>query len=210
MKNLRLLAILLGVVSSALAQDIVESSRVLDAAGGIASNEQFSGVQAICQPNPLGFSANDKFLNSAGFLHSDTITSSVDADSDADGLSDWDELTGTSFTPTTPTAFRDSDTDGNGQSDGDESIAGTNPLNESNFFGFVSTASGEGQNVVVWQSRGGRTYTLLTSETMGGLNTNPVVALQGMAAGGIAPWFETTMAYTNPVEDHRFFKVQTP
>lgn len=146
MKNLRLLAILLGVASSALAQDIVESSRVLDAAGGIASNEQFSGVQAICQPNPLGFSANDKFLNSSGFLHGDTINSSISTDTDGDGLTDWQELTGLAFSPTTPTAFLVADTDGSGLSDGGESLAGTDPLNELSYLGFISTASADGEN----------------------------------------------------------------
>ncbi|HMO41500.1 MAG TPA: hypothetical protein PKE17_18965 [Saprospiraceae bacterium] len=210
-KSSILLIILSAVVCTQAFSDITnETSRVLDGAGGAVSNESYRGHTAILQPNPVGFSSNEKFLNSAGFLHSDTLQPTSTADSDGDGISDWQEITGVLSDPLAPTHTQLADTDGDGVSDYQEIAAGTNPTDPSSLFEIMSAENVDDAVVVVWQARGGRSYRLWSADSIPDLQTNPTLVVQSTAMGGVGLWNSTVMIYSNDSTARRFYKVQTP
>ena len=231
-RNLMERAALLGVVLSLVAAgvchracgDPVEESRVLDGCGGWSTNGVHAGVIAACQPMPVGRNANESFLNQSGFLATflmhpggdhdrDGMADEDDPDDDNDGLSDFEELAGTAFSPPTRTDPMAADSDGDGSNDGDESDAGTHPGNIHNAFR-ITDVRVRGSNVVVtWHSRDGYTYDLLCADTVDALGTNAQTVATLTAAGGEGDWQETESPGTNTTGAARTYyrvKVDSP
>lgn len=110
------------------------------------------------------------------------------ADTDGDGLSDWDEVHLHGTDPTNP------DTDGDGQSDFDEIIAGTDPLDPDSFFAIIHMSVEDDAQVISWPGSTGRLYTILATEDMSQEMTNhPDYTNQPGAQG--------TMSFTNEYPD---------
>lgn len=88
-------------------------------------------------------------------------------DSDGDGLSDQEELTGVDnpLTPINPNGHitnpNNADSDGDGVPDGEEAVAGTDPNDSDSKFELVNvTTESEAGPVIRWSSVSGRTYNL--------------------------------------------------
>ncbi len=126
----------------------------------------------------------------------DGVIDELDPDNDGDGLPDLVEVAGSAFDPTTPTLVNSADTDGDGVSDYDESLAGTNPQDPDAFLRITSIRHESGAVVVSWTARDGKQYRVLSadhSHTYPFPNVEDTIT----AEGGDAPWFETTGHFTN-------------
>jgi hypothetical protein len=133
-------------------------------------------------------------------------------DTDGDGLSDIEEITGldeagTTYpgtgAPLSPGGLTsnpgNADSDGDTVSDGHEAAAGTSPTNGLDFLRVTSIEFTAGAPVVTWASVSGKTYDLETTSLLGGF-TN-IVANDVPAAGS-----STTVTNAGPV-DARFYRV---
>ncbi|HSA19749.1 MAG TPA: choice-of-anchor Q domain-containing protein, partial [Kiritimatiellia bacterium] len=110
---------------------------------------------------------------------------SATADTDADGLSDSNELYGVGTSPVA------SDTDGDDQSDGGEIVGGTDPLDEDSYFviTFVRPLAGNGP-AFYWPGVAGRLYTVVGTTSLQQEWSNfPAYVDQ--------PGFDGTMGFTN-------------
>lgn len=118
------------------------------------------------------------------------------ADTDGDGLSDYDEIHVYGTDPTNP------DTDGDGQSDYEEIIAGTDPLDPESFFAIVHMTVGEDGPIFSWPGRSGRLYTIITSDDMAEDMTNRLDYTE-------RPGMDGVMSFTNTMPERvNFFSVR--
>ena len=179
-----------------------EVARVLSGCGGSASDGLRTTQIVVAQASPLGYSANDTYLNQGGFLHGSTLAPQAKHDSDGDGLQDWTELIGTAYasgTPVTPSSPTLRDSDGDGIDDREEYLTGTNPNDPLMFLHILNmgTAS-NGLSVMTFAGRNNFIYEIIQADTVSGLKTNPTVAATVLVAGGVAPWYQTLSTVTNP------------
>ena len=121
------------------------------------------------------------------------------SDTDADGLSDADEV---NVYLTNPLL---ADSDGDGISDGDEIAAGTNPLDPKSGFKVVAAQRlANGSFALSWSAIAGKTYRVLRSTTVDFANFD-------VLAAGIEP-VATTASYTDaslpPGTTTAFYRVQ--
>ncbi|MFH0909561.1 MAG: thrombospondin type 3 repeat-containing protein [bacterium] len=180
----------------------------LSSGGGWTSNGSFRGMTSI-GPGVLAYSfSSPAYISHAGFLNhsilrsdldhdADSIIDENDPDDDNDGVADSVELAGNLFDPATPTDPFLSDSDGDGMSDISESMAGSNPLDASNYLGLSALGWSNGMVVLSWQGREGRGYEVLTAFSMMDLLSNPTVLGSVTAAGGTGPWQVAQPSYTN-------------
>jgi hypothetical protein len=135
-----------------------------------AANEavaSFTAAFNVAEPTALTFRLR---VNDTRFDADDTTSVQLQPmiDSDGDGLSDQEELTGNDNVLTTPnpsgvmTNPTRSDTDGDGMNDGDEAIAGTDPNAATSRFRVVAIDKNTGNVTLVWSSIAGRSYQLQT------------------------------------------------
>ncbi|HMP90007.1 MAG TPA: thrombospondin type 3 repeat-containing protein [Kiritimatiellia bacterium] len=101
----------------------------------------------------------------------DLVGLDVPTDSDGDGLTNFEELSGFdekstvwpgTSVPLNPGGWTSNpyavDTDGDGYSDAAEAVAGTNPSDEDDFLRMLRLSHVDGQSIVGWRSATGRTY----------------------------------------------------
>lgn len=120
-----------------------------------------------------------------------------DADDDGDTLRDVVELTGSAFSPATPTNPQTPDSDHDGVSDGAESAFGTDPLDPTAHLAFESIRNGTGGLVVRWRARAWRSYRLVVSPTVAGMS-GPAGRTNIVTAGsGTGTWMVAETAWTN-------------
>lgn len=176
---------------------------MLDSSGTRVSGGTLTGVTAAGQPGGVATSEGGTITHYGGFLgcitllpgldtDGDGLADEIDADNDDDGLTDLAETGGGAFTPTTITYINDADSDDDGASDGDESVAMTNPLDDTSLLELLSISSTPIIGVE-WAARGGLTYNVLAVDDVTALG-GAVVISNVTATGGSAPWFETTAA----------------
>ena len=115
------------------------------------------------------------------------------SDADGDDLSDRYEL------HESGTDYLRPDTDGDEQTDGQEVVAGTNPLDDAEFFRFVRADAPDGTSpVFYWPGMAGRLYTIVVAPEAGMDMTNlPAYVDQPGGTG--------TMGYTNLLASPRLF-----
>lgn len=133
-------------------------------------------------------------------------------DSDGDGLSDLEEITGVDEAGTTvggttfvlsPAPFKSNpfaaDSDNDGVKDGDEAVAGTNPINSTDYLRITAITGGAGQ-IVRWSSVNGKVYDVQSATNVTAFSD--VVASDVNAAGA-------STAITNPASTEvRFYRVR--
>lgn len=187
-----------------------EVASVLSGGGGVASNTALKSHIALSQSTPTFYSANGQFLNSGGFLQSDTLIVGAATDSDSDGVPDWAEVVGANSSPQASTNPKAKDTDGDGVSDAGEIASGTNPNDPNSLLEIITTFEENGAMFVQWQAREGKNYRVFASDTVFGLATNPVLVAQTTASGGSGPWLVTFPSITNTATTGRFYKISTP
>lgn len=140
----------------------------------------------------------------------DGLCDEADADNDNDGLDDLEELSGSAFAPITPTDVNLADADGDGADDGTEAGMGSNPGDPNSLLRIAAIAATGTTVTVTWQARGGEDYALRwTTNAVPGDVFAPVGA-PVVAAGGVAPWFDTTasLAVAVPATNRAVFKVE--
>jgi len=197
-----------------------ETARVLDAAGGWATNAAWRSVAAVAQPGPAGLATNAAHVNWSGFMQSFLMFPGRDADADGrpdendlddddDGLADATEIVGSAFMPTTATDPLRRDSDGDGASDGAEAGAGTNPQDPGSDLRISAIQPVGDGATVTWLSRSGYTYDLLAGDTVPSLASNAAVVAQQSASGGTGAWQQTESTATNlAAPSSRFYRVR--
>lgn len=219
------IAILMSVALISVAQDYRHLSTVHDGSGIMSTNTVTIGsvdyrhVSAAGQPGGIFTSTNSPYINYAGFLQAvdikkwdldtdgDGVVDEIDADNDNDNLTDQSEVAGTGFDPNTATDPNNPDTDGDLVPDDEEQIAGTDPTNENAFLQITDIQMQGEDKVVEWTARDGKQYRL---RYIDGSHAYPTgIVGSTTAAGGSAPWYETTATYTNTgATDNRSYGVE--
>jgi hypothetical protein len=127
------------------------------------------------------------------------------ADSDDDGLSDWDEVRTYGTNPLLK------DSDGDGANDAHELAAGTDPNNGTDVFKIVSADGSESYAMsVTWNAKSGSVYRVEAASAVGGAwETAPTNAgdfgqsLQTALSNGVLRYSDTQFGLTN-----RFYRVR--
>jgi hypothetical protein len=186
-----------------------QPSYVLDCGGSISSNSAFRSIASVGQGSPVGFSLASTNLNHAGFHHGDGSGPASASDTDSDGLTDWNELTGLSFDPNTPSSSTLVDTDGDTHSDATETRTGTNPLRAGSGLRILAIAPDTNDVVVTWLARAGLTYDVFSSGVLDDL-LEPASLIETVSpTTGEGPWMEAMPAVTNSLAtSNRFYAVQ--
>lgn len=134
----------------------------------------------------------------------ETITDPFVYDTDNDGLSDWEELTGLDDPKTiaSPNGFItdpvDADTDDDGMSDGDEAYAGTNPLVDDGGLLLNFNVEHDRREVIIcWPSASNLFYSILSKTDL----MNPVF---GVSLATNIPATPPLNCYTVPVQNSFF------
>ena len=191
----------------AMAQ-VTQTCSVLDGAGSVATGGTYVSATAIGQSGGYLWSSNSTLQHFGGFLSGaplkpaldddhDGLINELDSDNDADALSDYDELCGTTWAPASAVSNPNrSDTDDDGASDWAEFVAGTNPTDATKRLSILALAAAPASNgvVVTWSARKDRNYRLLRIETLAGASSAATVGVT-TAVGGLPPWLETTSLY---------------
>jgi len=211
--------ITLALASAPSLAQLTHRSSVIDGAGGRCSNATYRCVSAVAQPSPAGFNHNADTLNYSGFLQTfvlrpdldtdgDAIADESDPDNDNDSLWDLTELAGTAFDPATVTDTQVADADADGADDGQEAGMMTNPHDPGSILEVTAIQAG-GNFVLTWTARGGRQYQVEYRDDLRGGIWQPFGALV-TAAGGTAPWYETTASLTvaMPAAGKQFYRAR--
>lgn len=207
MEHRIILLVWIASVPGVLAQ-ITSPSAVVDGGGNFSTNITYQHFSAIGQGGPVGFNDSAANINYSGFLNTfllapdqdtdaDGVSDENDPDDDNDALRDTTEIAGIAFNPQTGTDPFLADSDSDGAADGVESVAGTNPLDPASLLAILFASTDGTNDIVEWQSRGGKTYDVVQAASVDSLSVAPTVVDTVTASGGIGPWFETTTTTTN-------------
>lgn len=204
------------LAGTANAQTYRNLSSVHDSSGVMSTNTvrigtlDFTNVSACGQPGGVFISSNPTagLTNYAGFLQAvdikrpnldtdhDGVIDEISEDNDSDGLKDLAEVTGSGFDPVTTSEVNNPDTDGDTMPDGAESVSGTNPRDNNSLLE-ITAASRTGEvNLVEWSARGGKTYHIMAADGANFARPDQPIGTTTVV-GGVAPWFETSAAFTN-------------
>jgi hypothetical protein len=133
-------------------------------------------------------------------------------DSDGDGLTDYEELSGhdeaastwqgttTPLAPSYTSSENYPDTDGDGVDDAYEAMAGTNPRSDTDYFHILSIHKSAGGDAVTWSSVAGKQYSLYMSTNMMSNPFLPVLMQTYVATGG-------TVTATNNSAGKAFYRI---
>ena len=186
-----------------------EVSRTVNAAGGRGSTPRYVNISVTGLGMPVGFTSGSSYLSHSGFLHPSNDLAPSIQDSDADGLTDWQEIGGASFDPTTPTDAYAADSDRDDVPDAVEALAGTNPMDASSLLHISLFWRMNGYQTMVWQGREGRTYEVLSAATPSCLQTNPAVIAERTGGAGLGDWKAVDCMASNAAsEGMAFYRVR--
>lgn len=116
------------------AEDPATSDASFLGGGGVhATNADYTLISSWRQQVQTSITVGGGYVNYSGFIGAFT-EARPDLDSDGDGLTDVEEVTGNRFNPAQRTNPKNPDTDGDGTNDLVEAIAGTDPLNPASVF----------------------------------------------------------------------------
>ena len=205
LKYVGCLSILLSVGLVLPVHAMKEVSRAVNAAGGRDGSARYVNTSVTGLGMPVGFASSPSFINHSGFLHPTNELPPSTEDTDSDDLTDWQEMSGSAFDPSTPSGIETADTDGDGFSDGDEALAGTNPLDAGNFLFLTDFWRQGGYQVVSWQGREGRSYQILSAPTVFDLRTNAVVMTEVTGGTGTGAWHTVECNASNASPDSAAF-----
>jgi hypothetical protein len=194
---------------AAFAQTYTNTSDVLDGSGVMSSGGGYTNISATGQPGGISTSVAGTLplnagtiVNQAGFLNTfflrpnllsvHGIPVEIDPDNDGDGLSDWQEITGSAFVPPTPTDPNDPSTAGDGVSDYNKAIAGTNPLGTNTDFRILAVTNSAGAVFVTWLASGNNSRTYVLRSATNALQAYATVIFSNTVAGGTSPWYAVT------------------
>ena len=186
-----------------------EVSRSVNAAGGRSNTPRYINISVSGLGLPVGFVSGLSYLSHSGFLHPTNDLAPSGRDSDTDGLTDWQEIGGSSFDPATSTDAYAADSDGDGFSDAREALAGTNPMDVSSLLQITHFWQMNGYQNVSWQGREGRSYEMLTASDPSCLHTNPHIIAEYTGGTGSGAWktVECTASNATP-DDVAFYRVR--
>lgn len=180
-----------------------QKSSVADACGTRAMGGAFTHLGAGGQPGGISVSWDESYVNQAGFLHtfflqrdldtdSDGLPDEADLDNDGDKLTDVAELTGTAFSPVTPTDPNRADTDDDGVADSDEALAGTDPTDENVSCRIVEFQHTGGVRRLSWLARGNNERLYIVHRRPDLSTEASQIIYSDRIAGGTPPWYVVT------------------
>lgn len=215
-------ALLLVTGSTVAFGQYTNRSSVLDGSGVVSSGGGYTHISASGQPGGISVAMAGTLplnagtiVNQAGLLNTFFVRPNLlsvrgvpveaDPDNDGDALSDVAEVTGSSFSPATPSDLNNPDSDTDGFPDGAEALAGTNPNDDDFALRITAITDVTGQRFVAWLARGNneRTYRVLTSPDL----TTPfsTVIFSDTVAGGTYPWYAVTNVIADASATNKLF-----
>ena len=225
MKNIVCFVFLLLAGSSVVSAQYTNMSDVLDGSGVTSSGGGYTNISASGQPGGISQSMagtlplnSGTIVNQAGFLNTfllhpnqlsvHGIPVEIDPDNDGDGLSDIQEITGSAFTPATPTDPNNPSTSGNGVSDSQAAAAGVNPLDPNAAFKIISVTNASGQVFVTWRAHGNSERKYVVNTTTNALQPYGTAIFSNYVAGGSYPWYVVTNTIPDSsVTNAHFFSI---
>jgi len=188
---------------------VTNTSCSVNAGGLRATNASLECTVTIGQGAPVGHILAPHSYSYVGFhntfLWHDNLDNDTDGrcdeedpDDDNDGLNDFDELAGTSFSPKMRTDPFAADSDGDGLSDHDESVTGTNPRDANSLLAITRIAGSNDTVTIVWSSREGKEYDVMSADTVTEIADSPLILDTLTATNpGSGEWQQTESDYTH-------------
>ncbi len=218
MKTISAIAILVLSCSTAAFAQYTNKSSVLDGSGTRASGGSYTNLSAAGQPGGIAVASGGSYVNQAGFLNTfclkpgqlgvHGIPVEIDPDNDGDNLTDMQEITGSAFSPATPTDPNNPSSGNTGMSDLQASIAGVNPYDSNATLRIVAVTNASGQTYVAWRAHGNNERTYVVYSTTNAMQQYATVVFSNKVAGGSYPWYVTTNAVPDsPAGGAKFYTV---
>ncbi|OGV60334.1 MAG: hypothetical protein A2498_07125 [Lentisphaerae bacterium RIFOXYC12_FULL_60_16] len=164
-------------ITCSVAQDYSNVAYCVGSSGLRMTNLTMVAISSWGQQFRPTDSLSTGYLHRSGFIHvlgigpwadtdNDGIPDEDDTDNDNDGLSDTIELTGSAFSPATPTDPNKADTDCDGLADSSELIAGTDPNSATSVLAMAEIRDSTTAIVIQVATVPGRRYELVYSSCL--------------------------------------------